>query len=118
MQLVIRATNLPVTDPIREHVSKRVLGAVQRFAKRLSSITVVIEDVNGPKGGVDISCRIEGGMAQSGDPVVITERSDDLYGAVDRAASRFKRAMVRRADRRKARARSARRHLNRALDSL
>ncbi len=109
MHLTIRATNLSVTDAIREHVSRRVLGAAQRFARRLSSITVVIEDVNGPKGGVDIACRIEGGMAQSGEPVVITERADDLYGAVDRAASRFKRAMSRRAERRRARGRANRR---------
>jgi putative sigma-54 modulation protein len=103
MHLVIRATNLPVTEAIREHVSTRVLGAVSRFAKRLASITVVIEDVNGPKGGVDIACRIEGELARSGGPVVITARSDDLYRAVDRASGRFKGALRRRAERRKAR---------------
>lgn len=49
MRQVIRATNLPVTDAIRDHVSTRVLGAVRRFAVCLASITVVLEDVNGPR---------------------------------------------------------------------
>ncbi|MBX3315898.1 MAG: ribosome-associated translation inhibitor RaiA [Phycisphaeraceae bacterium] len=109
MQLVIRATNLPVTDPIREHVSKRVLGAVKRFASRLSTVTVVLEDENGPRGGIDKACRIEAGLATTGEPVVVVDRSDDLYGAVDRATGRFKRALARRTERRNARQRRPRR---------
>jgi putative sigma-54 modulation protein len=108
MQLVIRATNVPVSDPIREHVARKVLSAVKRFGRRVSSVTVVIEDVNGPRGGIDKACRIEAGLARAGEPVVITERSDDLYGAVDRAAGRFKQALARRTERRKSRRRGLR----------
>lgn len=107
MQLVIRATNVPVSDPIRDHVVKRVLNAAKRFGRRVSRVTVVIEDVNGPRGGIDKACRIEAGLASSGDPVVITERSDDLYGAVDRAAGRFKQTLARRTERRKNRKRGS-----------
>lgn len=106
MQLVIRATNVPVSDPIREHVSRRVLNAAKRFARKLSKVTVVLEDINGPRGGVDKACRIEAGMSHSGEPLIITERSDDLYGAVDQATSKFKQALGRRV----ARHRSRRRH--------
>lgn len=106
MQLVIRATNVPVSDPIREHISRRVLSAAKRFARRLSTITVVLEDINGPRGGVDKTCRIEAGMSNAGEPLIITERSDDLYGAIDLATGKFKQALGRRVERRKPRRRA------------
>lgn len=109
MQLVIRATNVPVSDPIRAHVATRVLSAAKRFGRRLARVTVVLEDENGPRGGIDKACRIEAGLSGAGAPVVITERSDDLYGAIDRATSRLKRTLARRAEERTSRVRKARR---------
>lgn len=103
MHVVIRAASLPVTEAIREHVTTRVLGAVRRFAERFAAITVVIEDLNGPKSGVDIACRVEGELARSGRPVVITACSDDLFRAMDRASGRFKGSLWRRAERQKVR---------------
>ena len=107
MQIVIRATNISLSDAIRNHVFTRVGAALRRFAGRVSSVQVVIEDVNGPKGGEDIACRIEAGLERSREPLVISEQSDDLYGAVDLASSRLKQAMSRRVARRKDRKRRA-----------
>jgi ribosome-associated translation inhibitor RaiA len=53
---------------------------------------VRIDDVNGPRGGVDKSCRIK--VVLSGLPsVVVEEQHESLHAAFDRALDRVQRTV-------------------------
>ena len=57
-----------------------------------------LSDINGPRGGRDKRCRIQ--VPFAGKPnVVIEDTESDLYVAIDRAAERAERAVVRRLER-------------------
>lgn len=95
MQIQIQATGIGLNDPLISHVQRRLRYALSRSDDRVSRVTVRLSDINGPKGGVDKACRIEVRLA--GRPsVVIEDIQSDLYTAVDRAAGRAGRTVLRR----------------------
>jgi ribosomal subunit interface protein len=94
MELDVRGRHLQVSNALRAHLARRLAFALGRVGHRIGSVRVRIEDVNGPKGGIDKRCRI----AVRGDRgwiVMIEEWDSDAYGAVDRAAGRAGRAVAR-----------------------
>lgn len=95
MQIQIQATGIGLNDPLISHVQRRLRYALSRSDDRVSRVTVRLSDINGPKGGVDKACRIEVRLA--GRPsVVIEDIQSDIYTAVDRAAGRAGRTVLRR----------------------
>lgn len=58
MRIEIIAQNMVLTDSLRELVHTRLHYAVGRLAHRIAALQVSFEDVNGPRGGVDVQCRI------------------------------------------------------------
>jgi ribosomal subunit interface protein len=94
MNLDVRGRHMQVSDALRAHLARRLAFALGRVSHRIGSVRVRLEDVNGPKGGIDKCCRI----AVRGDRgwiVMIEEWDSDAYGAVDRAAGRAGRAVQR-----------------------
>jgi ribosomal subunit interface protein len=94
MDLDVRGRHLQVSDALRAHLARRLAFALGRVSHRIGSARVRLEDVNGPKGGVDKRCRV----AVRGDRgwvVMIEELDSDVYAAVDRAAGRAARAVER-----------------------
>lgn len=89
-----------LSQATREHVRRRLQFAIGRFAPRLSRVTVRVDDVNGPRGGVDKICRITVALPTA-TAVVVEDADRDLYAAVDRAAERLGRAVERRLSRRR-----------------
>lgn len=97
-QLLHVGRGLELSDGLREHVSKRLEFAIGRFATRVRRVRVRVADVNGPRGGVDMQCRID--VALDGlEPIVITELAEDLYVAIDSACDRLGRVVARRVER-------------------
>jgi putative sigma-54 modulation protein len=95
MHIQIQATGIGLNDPLISHVQRRLCYALSRSADRVSRVMVRLSDINGPKGGVDKACRIEVRLA--GRPsVVIEDIQSDIYTAVDRAAGRAGRTVLRR----------------------
>ena len=93
MMIVTRALGFSVTAPIRERVESRFRSASGPSDGRVMIVTARLEDVNADSGGIDKRCRLVAGLRESG--VVIAEATDaDLYVAIDRAASRLRRAAV------------------------
>ena len=78
--LAIRAKGMTVSNETDRHVRKRISSALDRYADRIERLTVRFEDVNGPRGGVDIVCRAK--VVLSNLPSVIVEER----GATDREA--------------------------------
>jgi len=58
MRFQIRGRNMRVGNQLRDQLEKRLQFALGRFEPRIRQVSVDLEDLNGPRGGVDKSCRI------------------------------------------------------------
>jgi hypothetical protein len=71
-----------------------------RFARSIERVSVRIEDVNGPRGGIDQVCRIK--VVLKGLPSVVFEGRDvSVNAAVDRALAGTERRVRRSLQRRR-----------------
>lgn len=98
MQLEVRAHGVELDPSLRSHIDRRLRFALTRFGRRLRRVNVLLRDVNGPRGGVDILCQIRIGLHPRGD-VVIRGEGSDPFAAVSRAAQRASRGVTRRFER-------------------
>jgi hypothetical protein len=65
-----------------------------KFGSSIERISVRVEDVNGPRGGVDRACRVK--VVLSALPsIVVVEQDASLAAAVDRALGGAQRAVRR-----------------------
>jgi ribosome-associated translation inhibitor RaiA len=87
MKLELRTRGVELTEQLRNHVELRLRFALTRFGERLSRVYVLIADVNGPKGGRDIQCKVRAELASHGE-VLIREVNEDPFAAVARATDR------------------------------
>jgi putative sigma-54 modulation protein len=85
MDIDVRARHMTLTRARRDECSQRVAGALDRFEAKLRRVLVIIEDVNGPKGGVDKRCRIRA-TGERGFAVLSQATDISVTAAVDRAA--------------------------------
>lgn len=84
--------NFPVTPELRERARALTGHALGHNATAVERAEVWFEDVNGPKGGVDVICRIT--LAVSGVPNVFAEaRDSDPHRALALAAPKVARAL-------------------------
>ena len=104
--IMIRARKVTLSSTLRDHVERRLGFALGRFGNRIDRVTVRLDDLNGPRGGVDKRCQIQARLHRSGK--VIVEVTDvEIEAAVDRAADRIARRVKDELDRtRKKRMRS------------
>lgn len=89
-----------------QKVQEILLTAVEPVTYRIKQICVYIQDVNGPRGGVDTQCRCVLHFRRL-PPVVIRDRDTNLYALVHRVADRVAEAVRRRKDRDTCRAKQA-----------
>ena len=95
MNLAIRSHGFPLTPALRDYTERRLRFALSHAAGKLHGITVVLSDINGPRGGRDKCCRVR--ITVKDQPVmVIDDTEDNLYFAIDRAADRAARTVSRR----------------------
>jgi putative sigma-54 modulation protein len=94
MKIRMSSRGLPEGADFREFVEFRLQFALSRFAPRVAGVSVRLEDENGPKGGVDKSCRITVDLGRAG--VVMAEDVDAVMeAAVGRAAECAGRSVAR-----------------------
>lgn len=85
MRLQLRTRNLRHDPSLSDHVRRRLHFALGRFDREVSTVLVRLEDVNGPRGGVDKRCTIDLHGTKVGARRVEVEDTD-VVAAVDRAA--------------------------------
>jgi CBS domain-containing protein len=96
----IRVAGVTLDDDDRTYIRRRLGMKLGKFADNIERVTVRVEDVNGPRGGVDTSCRIK--VVLSGLPSVTVEtRGDSLEDTVNRALAGAERAVRRNVQRRR-----------------
>jgi putative sigma-54 modulation protein len=94
MQIQIRRRNVALTSELHAHIDRRLQFSLGRFRSRLRSAMIHLEDLNGPKGGVDQECKLTIHTLWHRE-IVIEERDVDMFVAVARAAERAGRSVER-----------------------
>lgn len=87
MQLQIRSKNIRLHADNRDTMERRVQFALNRFDGQISSVIVGLEDLNGPRKGVDKQCRLVVRIPNCG-KITIEETSHNALAAVALAANR------------------------------
>lgn len=94
MQIDIQARNFSLTDALRNHSEQRINSTLNCYKEHIQRIVMHLSDINGPRGGEDKLCHLQVILAGLPD-VVIEDIEADLYVAIDRAAARAGRTVVR-----------------------
>lgn len=108
VRVVIGSSICRVDRDLRETIETRVKTVFRRFTRRISAVRVWLDDLNGPRGGVDHLCRIEVQLIAAS-TATATSRAQTFRVALANALERAKRAIDRLLKRRRKRARFARR---------
>ncbi len=96
----IRVTGIDVDDDDRMYIQRKLGMKFGKFATSIERVSVRVEDVNGPRGGVDQVCRIK--VALTGLPSVVFEgRNASLAAAIDAALAGAERGVRRSLQRRR-----------------
>ena len=95
LHLSIRSHGFTLTQAIRDYTERWLRFALSHAAGRVTTITVVLSDINGPRGGRDKCCRVRIGVRDQ-QVMVINDIQHNLYYAIDHAADRAARAVSRR----------------------
>jgi putative sigma-54 modulation protein len=98
----IRLAGVNLTSGDRTYIRRKLGMKLGKFATSVERASVRVEDVNGPRGGIDKACRIK--VVLRGLPSVVVETSDASLGAaVDGALTGIERAVRRSLQRRRSR---------------
>lgn len=99
MKIAIRARGISCDQELREYVDRRMAFAFSRFGDDLSDVAVVLEDVNGPRGGLDQKCKLVITLRRVAEPIVCEATDAEIRPAIDIAAGRASRSVARALDR-------------------
>lgn len=97
MVLRIHGHHVEVNDTLDAHITDRFKAALDQLDHMVHEITIRLEDVNGPKGGVDKRCHATIHL-RAGGTVVVDETHPDMFAAVSVAADRAKNVVSRKVE--------------------
>ena len=100
MRPTIHANGFLLTEALRTFTEERIATALGWASQHMRKLAVSLSDINGPRGGIDKRCRIQVQLG-AGRQVIIEDTEDDLYAAINRAAERADRAIVRQIQRKR-----------------
>ena len=100
MQLEIHGQNLRVDDQIQGHIERQMEFALGQFDSWITGVTVHLEDINGPRGGVDKRCRALVTI-KHGKTLRVEDDDVDFTAAINRVADRLRQAVGREVDKRR-----------------
>jgi putative sigma-54 modulation protein len=103
----IHASGLTLNDVTTGYVDRRIDFTLGRFRDSIRSVSVLLEDTNGPRGGVDQLCRIRVLLVGQRQPVVAESTLETLRAAIDVSSDCVGRAVARALDRRNAKRRTS-----------
>jgi len=105
MMLELHSTGIDVNPSTRDYIERRLEFALGRFRHQIERVNVRLEDVNGPRGGVDQRCQIRVSLTGRRPLVLAEGLESEIRVSVDQAFDRISRAVARRTDRSMARRR-------------
>ncbi len=90
MEVEIRGKGLYVTGGLSTYIQRRLGLALGRFDRRVERVLVRVEDVNGPKGGIDKQCRVAVVLPHS-TTAVMESKASNVRVAINRAVAKASR---------------------------
>jgi hypothetical protein len=96
----VRVIGLPLDEDDREYIRRKLGMKLGKFASSIARLSVRVRDANGPRGGVDLVCRVKV-VLDGGPPVVAEGRRAALRPAIDAAIGGAERAVRRNVQRRR-----------------
>ena len=98
MLLKIHTRGTASSDALSKYIDSKIRLALGLYKDKIRRVDIYLVDVNGPKGGEDISCKVK--VSVDGyQPVIVRETDDDMYKAISISSHRIKRAVGRCFDR-------------------
>ena len=98
----IRVDGVRLDEDDRAYIRRRLGEKLGKYASAIERVTVRVRDINGPRGGVDLLCRIK--VVLSGLPSVVVEHQAALLKpALTRALTGVERAVRQTVQRRRMR---------------
>ena len=94
MLIDILNRSVPVEPKTREWIERRVRFALGRFVARIRRVAIIVDDINGPRGGNDKRCRLRISLAPGGS-VVVDDVDSTVEAATAHAVDRAARAVAR-----------------------
>lgn len=98
MQLTFRFSGVKPSDLGDYDYERMLSNALDRFRHRLKQVSVYVEDVNGPRGGVDKQCRCVLHLRRM-PPIVVQDKDESMTALMYRVANRAAFALSRKTDR-------------------
>lgn len=102
MKVTIRQHGVALNEEGRAAIERRLQFALARFGASVSHVGVYLADLNGPKGGIDKSCRLVARLA-GGELITVEDRDAHLAVLVGRTVERLDRQVRRTLDRKRPR---------------
>jgi ribosomal subunit interface protein len=100
MQIEVSGNGIAVTPELREYAQRRLHFALGRFANRIKRVRIRLADVNGPRGGVDVHCRVRV-RGKDIEGLLTTALALNPETAINEAAARMRRRIERVEERRR-----------------
>lgn len=98
MLIKIHTQGFTLSDAINAYADEKVRLALGLYRGKIQRADVFLTDVNGPKGGKDMQCKIKI-KADGCSSVFAQDTAEDLYDAISGCSHRAKRVVERRFDR-------------------
>ena len=95
MDIEVFERNVTLKGEQKALIMRRLEFALGRFEMHLGTIRVTICDLNGPRGGCDLQCRLQVAM-RAGREVLVNEVGETVEAAITAAADRAARTIARR----------------------
>jgi len=87
MNLRVKSRGFKVTKALHNRVKSKLHRIFSRYGDRIRGAEVTLQDINGPKGGEDMTCLVTIKLNKS-KPIVVKEQAADLYDAINTCAQR------------------------------
>ena len=98
MELSVTGLNIDLTNESRTDIKQKTRQMFTKVCDSIQRIKVVINDINGPRGGKDMHCRVI--IYAKGMPdIVVSDNQTTVLAAVNIALSRAKTTLLRKVKR-------------------
>ena len=94
MKTRVSTRNVAISEIERDRIERRIYFTLGRFSSRVISVEMMLQDDNGPRGGIDKKCRVIVRLRGAND-VVVEGCGEKTLSLVDRTANRAGRAVSR-----------------------
>ena len=98
MRIQILDRNVGITQNQREHIDRCLQFAFDRLGSHVNFIDISLADVNGPRGGEDVQCRIRISLHAGGE-LTVEGKGDSVAAVAAETADRAALAVSRLIDR-------------------